>query len=510
MRKSIFITIQIILFSQIFFAQASLDSLMFEYRNKFWSEKEYVFVQGRLCNSFNKELNNLYNEWMADPNIKVKYEDQLDSVDLIKHLNFFGPIKSYKYLKRYLPSAISITKNGFEIGDHLYNDSLDAINIISTNGDRRFQLGNSFEAAKSLWTTFQDISQYFIMQNYAIVRHGFLNNDQYDSSKDYDVNILRKQQLKKYETKYYSFYYDPSIFNPNQNKDSLFALEDDKIDDAIKILHLKQPQRKIQCYLYKSLEQKYYLSATPGYGNPFIKAYQNHSVGFGPVEHESIHVLMGEASTLFSEGIVGYYYSIKDSNELKKDKYTLANHPEFTIKDFLNTSNNFDFSKLSYAAATLFAKYMIDTYGLEKFKLASEYEDIRKAFEIIYSAKFNDIIKGWNKHYKRGKIKLGPERDITFQIVSNCVPDTSSIYITGDNVKLGNWIPDSIRLVPKGNGIWSRKFSFAEGSILSYKITRGSWEKEALDKYGNIPANSVLEVAKDSTIIVKINKWKDQ
>jgi hypothetical protein len=34
-------------------------------------------------------------------------------------------------------------------------------------------------------------------------------------------------------------------------------------------------------------------------------AYQNHSVGFGPAEHESIHILMGNCSTLFSEGIVG-------------------------------------------------------------------------------------------------------------------------------------------------------------------------------------------------------------
>ena len=91
-----------LLLGNLLFAQKSLDSLMYSYQQKFWSEKEYVFVQGRLCDSFNSELNQLYEVWKKNPNFIVKYEDQLDSTDLTKHLSFWGPAKSYKYLEKYL------------------------------------------------------------------------------------------------------------------------------------------------------------------------------------------------------------------------------------------------------------------------------------------------------------------------------------------------------------------------------------------------------------------------
>lgn len=505
------ISLLIFLFSyNIMFAQNSLDSIMFEYSNKFWSGKEYVYVQGRKCDDFNQELNNIYEEWRNNPNITVKYEDQLDSTDLTKHLTFFGPIKSYKYLEKYLPSAISISKNGFNLSTYKFNDSLDAISIITSKGDRRFQLGNSFEGTMSLWTTFQDISQYFIMENYAITRHGFLNNDAYDKEKDYDVNILRAEQLIKYETKYYSFFYDPGIFSSNQNIDSLFDNEDVKLEEVINLLQFDYPERRIECYLYKDLEQKYYLSATPGLGNTFPNAFQNHSIGFGSVEHESIHILLGIASTIFSEGLVGYYYSTKDSLEWKKNKAIISQHPDFSIKDFLNSSNNFDFSELSYAASAHFAKYLIDTYGIEKFKTASTYNDIKNAFREVYNKSFDEIAEEWDEYYLQNKVELGPDRKITFRIIANNIPNTSSIYITGDNSQLGRWDPNIIKLSKQADGSWSRNFNFAEGIILTYKITRGSWEKEALNSNGDVPPNSVYEVKNDDIIIIKIDKWKDQ
>ncbi len=496
--------------SNTFFAQDSLDSLMFKYGWKFWNQNEIIFVQGRRCDAYGDKLNKIYDEWRRNPKLIVKYEDQLDLSDLTNHLNFFGPIKSYEHLAKYLPSAVIITKNGFKLGPYTFNDSLDAISLISSECNRRFQIGNSFEAALSLWTTFQDISQYMIMQNYAITHHGFLNNDKFDKDRHYDVAALRNKNLKKFETKYYTFYYDPAIFIKNQNIDSLFSNEDAKLNNVIKILHFKYPKRKIQCFLYKDLKQKYYMSATPGFGNPFPMAYQNHSVGFGPVEHESIHILMGKASTLFSEGIVGYYYSTIDSMEWKRNKAIVSQHSGFSMKGFLTSSNDFDFSQLSYAASAFFAKYLIDTYGIDKFKSISSYTDLKKGFKEVYNKTFDEIAEGWDKYYQKNKIKLGPEREIIFKVIAENIPDTSSVYITGDNSLLGEWNPASIKLTKQRNDTWVRKFNFPEGTILYYKITRGSWGMEALDEKGNVPPNSVYEVKDDDTITIKINKWKDQ
>ena len=492
------------------FPQNSLDNLMYSYGTKFWSVKEYIYVQGRLCDSFPGELNNYFTEWKKPSSFKVKYEDQLDSTDLTKHLNFFGPVKSYKYLSRFLPSAVTITPKGFSLGKYEFTDSLDAISLITSEGNRRFQLGNSLSGVLTIWSTFADISQYIIMQKYAITHHGFLNNNSFDQTRHYDVASLRKQQLKNYESAYYSFHYDPAIFTSKQNMDSLFHNEDIKLVDVINRLKFPFPDRKIECYLYKDLEQKYYLSATPGFGNPFPEAYQNHSVGFGPAEHESIHILTGRCSTLFAEGLVGYYYSTKDSMEWKKNNRLVSQHPDFAMKDFMLNSNNFDFSPLSYAASAHLAVYLINTYGLDKYKQMGRFDDNKRGSEEIYHQPLDSIVYGWNRFFLRNKYVLGPEREIKIKVIPINIPDTSSICIAGDISQLGAWDPSKVKLIKQNDGGWTKTFHFAEGTILLYKITRGSWDNEALDDNGNVPPNSTLDVKVDETIIIKINKWKDQ
>ena len=508
MFRSAFISIALLFSFTNLFSQSSLDSLMFTNGNKFWSSKEYILVQGRLCD-FYPELNNYYNDMKQHSSSVIKYEDQLDSADLTKHLDFFGPVKSYKYLNRFLPSAVTITPDGFTLGKYSFIDSMDAISLITSEGNRRFQLGNSLKGVQSLWTTLQDISQYIIMQKYAITHHGFLNNNFFDQTHHYDVAALREKQLKNYESKYYSFYYDPAVFSAGQNIDSLFNKEDIKLVDVINRLKFDSPVRKIKCYLYKDLEQKYYMSATPGFGNPFIEAYQNHSVGFGPAEHESIHILMGYCSTLFSEGIVGYYYSSKDTMEWEKNNILVSQHPDFSMKDFMLTSN-FDFSPLSYAASAHLAVYLINTYGLDKYKNMAKYEDVKKGSDEIYHQSLDSLANGWNQFFQKHKYVLGPERELTIKVIPVNIPDTSSICISGDNSQFGMWDPAKVKLIKQKDGSWLKTFHFAEETILSYKITRGSWDKEALNDDGNVPQNSTLKVKANEIITIKINGWKDQ
>ena len=507
MYRSSFIFIYFLFSFTNLFPQRSLDSLMYTYGNKFWSAKEYILVQGRLCDSY-PELINYYKDMKQKPSSVIKYEDQLDSADLTKHLDFFGPVKSYKYLNRYLPSALTITPDGFTLGNYTFTDSMDAVNLINSEGNRRFQLGNSLNGVQSLWTTFQDISQYIIMQKYAITHHGFLINNSFDESRHYDVASLRKKQLKNYESKYYSFHYDPKVFSAGQNIDSLFMKEDIKLADVINRLKFDPPIRKIECYLYKDLEEKYYMSATNGFGNPFIGAYQNHSVGFGPAEHESIHILMGICSTLFSEGIVGYYYSSKDTMAWKKNNILVSQHSEFAMKDFMLTSY-FNFSPLSYAASAHLAVYLINTYGLDKYKNMSKYEDVKKGSDEVYHQSLDSLANGWNQFFQKHKYVLGPERELTIKIIPVNIPDSSSICISGDSSQFGMWDPAKIKFIKQKDGSWIKTFHFAEGTILSYKITRGSWDNEALDDNGNVPQNSTLEIKKDETLTIKINKWKD-
>ncbi|HOL48873.1 MAG TPA: alpha/beta hydrolase-fold protein, partial [bacterium] len=59
-------------------------------------------------------------------------------------------------------------------------------------------------------------------------------------------------------------------------------------------------------------------------------------------------------------------------------------------------------------------------------------------------------------------------------------------------------------------GLWTKTFEFEINEIIEYKITRGSWEKEALDEDNTIRQNAVLVVTGDTTIYIEVPKWKDE
>ena len=98
---------------------------------------------------------------------------------------------------------------------------------------------------------------------------------------------------------------------------------------------------------------------------------------------------------------------------------------------------------------------------------------------------------------------------ITIQVIAKNVPDESTLYVTGNDVKLGNWQPDLVKLIETEKCKWSIKISFAIGKKVEFKITRGSWETEALNDDGSIPANFRLDVLRDTTIEIGVNLWAD-
>lgn len=102
------------------------------------------------------------------------------------------------------------------------------------------------------------------------------------------------------------------------------------------------------------------------------------------------------------------------------------------------------------------------------------------------------------------------EKQIHLVVESDNVPKDSSIYITGNHVSLGTWKTDVVELERSEDNKWEITLSLPSGFHLEYKFTLGSWENEALDKNGSVPANSVLEVMNDTTIYVKIDSWAEE
>lgn len=101
-------------------------------------------------------------------------------------------------------------------------------------------------------------------------------------------------------------------------------------------------------------------------------------------------------------------------------------------------------------------------------------------------------------------------RKLTIQVEVNNTPDSSEIFICGNIPELGNWRPDEIYLTKTGSNIWEKSFMLPAGKKIEYKITRGTWNTEAVRENGSIPGNNVVIINNDTIIYIKISHWKDQ
>ena len=103
-----------------------------------------------------------------------------------------------------------------------------------------------------------------------------------------------------------------------------------------------------------------------------------------------------------------------------------------------------------------------------------------------------------------------PMSRIRFRIVPPVDRSPEGVFISGSSEVLGAWDPaKALRLT------WQPPFHIGEiesptGSHFEYKITRGSWEREAVDAHGNVPGNLSHEVWLDATLQHIVADWKDR
>ncbi|MEJ2105447.1 MAG: alpha/beta hydrolase-fold protein [Ignavibacteriaceae bacterium] len=103
-----------------------------------------------------------------------------------------------------------------------------------------------------------------------------------------------------------------------------------------------------------------------------------------------------------------------------------------------------------------------------------------------------------------------PKINVTIKVKTDNLEEGSAVYVTGNTVKFGNWQPDAIILNKQANGAWLKKFSFLKGEKLEFKITKGSWETEALNDNGSVPGNHKLEILRDTTLEIEVKLWANQ
>ncbi|MBE1298399.1 MAG: hypothetical protein GJ680_00615 [Alteromonadaceae bacterium] len=93
---------------------------------------------------------------------------------------------------------------------------------------------------------------------------------------------------------------------------------------------------------------------------------------------------------------------------------------------------------------------------------------------------------------------------INFEVTCNTPP--MSVCITGNHETLGNWQPEGLPLRHR-NGVWQSSLDVPKGTWLEFKVTDGTWEKEAAIANSLEKENLRLFADEDKHVQLHINDW---
>jgi hypothetical protein len=395
--------LSLLILNMLFTIAYSQEENYFKFLEKFYKTDTIILAKSGIDVSDQK----MYNDLIAilikrdDVTIIAKGENQLNSNDLRKHIIFFGVAKNYLKLNEYSPEALKKTQTGFDFGPYIFNDPLDVVYLYSSDTTRLFFVGNSVAALESVFSTYTALLQYQIMQKFTNTHYGTLEMDRFVKSLDVDMVNERKNSMFYTRTKFYNFYYSKK-FGKEYMSNDLMSQIDSKVDNIIKILELKEPDHKIDCFLYYDKNEKIRLSHSFGEGNAMIKAWENHCTDLSSLEHETVHILFNNQIItkdnwiFLGEGITEYYFTTKDDywNRLK---YEIKNKENIPIDEYLTNRQKFwNGSDLSYPLSGHFCRFLIDKYGLDSFKQLF-ISGLDNGLEKVYGIGKAQIIKDWKE-----------------------------------------------------------------------------------------------------------------
>ncbi|MBI3006253.1 MAG: histidine kinase [Ignavibacteriales bacterium] len=105
---------------------------------------------------------------------------------------------------------------------------------------------------------------------------------------------------------------------------------------------------------------------------------------------------------------------------------------------------------------------------------------------------------------------MSQEFYVTLKVfVPRSTPAEGRIFVAGNHPNLGNWDPGKVELNREKDSTWSITGLFSSRTALEYKITRGSWNRQAVYSEGVVPGNFKLIVLRDTTVIVRPIAWSD-
>lgn len=239
-------------------------------------------------------------------------------------------------------------------------------------------------------------------------------------------NDYLKQEWLTQKSGHYVFYYSKD-FLVEKDIGKIAELKEKHYDKILDFLNLKN-NRVIQYYLYSSLKDKTMLMGDDSPGNaiwgelelinsePKTSKFEIHAVYNDKCkfigEHEDTHLLslpLGLSIYLFCEGLAQFM----EENLFGKDidiisKELLNQNKLYSIKELADNKNWEKVeSKIIYPEVGSFARFLINTYGWDKFKEAyrklsrlNNFQENLKIIEESFGKSIEELEKEWKGNLK--------------------------------------------------------------------------------------------------------------
>ncbi len=94
-------------------------------------------------------------------------------------------------------------------------------------------------------------------------------------------------------------------------------------------------------------------------------------------------------------------------------------------------------------------------------------------------------------------------------VAPSSTPAADQLYIAGNLPELGNWQPGSVKLVRTNDSLWTYQFHVPRNTVVELKITRGTWNKQAIYRKGEVPDNVRWIASADTSIVIRPFSWQD-
>jgi hypothetical protein len=357
---------------------------------------------------------NLKDKKISERSENVYYESELAPKDYNKHIEIHFPISDYDNWSK-LNVPIKKTDKGFKFKNRIFNGEDDAFMFLSPN--RYIISGNSQNII--------DKVSFYTKPAYSV---SIIENGDFKlfAGKDFVIDLAEIKKENYYTKSNKRFSAKIAHTFSNNEIDSIFFQLNSFLKDFSKASHVNLPSDPIKFYVHSNpnvarLFSNHDWDNCKEFEKDFafgtVKFDIIHTVGldFKFIAHEAIHnVWNGKYNVqnfLLNEGVAVYYSLIKDYMKKYTEVHSKQENQFYTM---LQSKMDYNFSelivnkekfwekpKVSYAFAGLFTEFLINNYGLEKFKTIYKNYKNPKSFKTVYKITLDTLINDFKSHVKR-------------------------------------------------------------------------------------------------------------